>query len=156
MSRVWKAYTAYKADLNKLAKEKGYASYASAEVLRDALSNYASQLGGFSPDWKFEYDLRKSENVAFKYAWGLTKIVKNKAFMKKHANTPFWTEATAMMKYRDDYAKLLKDAPDGYKSVVKNAWTEYVESVLDKMDPKLANLFDRYFLNDSLTEVGND
>ena len=156
VSRVWKAYSAYKADLNKLAKEKGYASYASVEVLRDALSNYSAQLGEFSPDWKYEYNLRKSENVAFKYAWGLTKIVNNEAFMKKHGNTPFWTDAAAMMKYRDDYAKLLKDAPDGSKTYVKNAWTQYVESVIDKMDPKLANLFDRYFLNDQLTEVGND
>ncbi len=60
------------------------------------------------------------------------------------------------MKFRDDYAKLYKDAPSGYKSMVQNAWTDFVESKIDVIDPNLADIFDRYFLSDKLTEVGNE
>ena len=156
VGRVWNAYVAYKADLNKLARDKGYASYASVEVLRTALKNYANQLGEFSPDWKFEFNSRKSQNTPYKYAWGLTKIVNNDAFMKKHGNTQFWVDTEALMRYRNDYVKLYQDAPSGSKSKVQNAWNEYLNQVIPLVDPKLANIIDRYLENDSLTEVGNE
>jgi hypothetical protein len=156
VGRVWKAYSAYKDQLNKLAKEKGYASYASVEELRLALKQYATDLTAYSPAWGNEYKRNSSENTSYKYAWGLTQIVKNEKFMAKHGNTQFWTHVDAILKYRDDYAKLMKDAPDGYKSAVRNAWTDYVESVIDLVDPKLADILDRYFLNDQLTEVNVD
>jgi len=156
VSRVWKAYSAYKDQLNKLAKEKGYASYASVEELRLSLKQYAEELTAYSSAWGNEYKRNLTENVSYKYAWGLTQIVKNEKFMAKHGNTQFWTHTEAMMKYRDDYAKLMKDAPNGYKSAVRNAWTDYVQSVIDLVDPKLADILDRYFLNDQLTEVNVD
>jgi hypothetical protein len=156
VGRVWKAYSAYKDQLNKLAKEKGYASYASVEELRLALKQYATDLTAYSPVWGNEYKRNSSENTSYKYAWGLTQIVKNEKFMAKHGNTQFWTHVDAILKYRDDYAKLMKDAPNGYKSAVRNAWTDYVESVIDLVDPKLADILDRYFLNDQLTEVNVD
>jgi hypothetical protein len=156
VSRVWKAYGEYKKQLNDLAKEKGYASYSSVPELRDALRAYANQLGEFSDNWKFEYDQRESKDVAYGYAWGLTKIVKDDKFMEKHGNTQFWVHAEAIMRYRDDYAKLYKDAPSGSKSIVQNAWRDYINSVLDVVDPKLADILDRYFENDNLTEVNID
>lgn len=156
IGRVWNAYIAYKSDLNKLARDKGYASYASVEVLRDALKNYANQLGEFSPDWKYAFKLRKTQNTPYKYAWGLTKIVNNDAFMKKHGNTQFWVDTEALMRYRNDYVKLYQDAPSGSKSKVQNAWNEYLNQVIPLVDPKLANIIDIYFENDILTEVGNE
>lgn len=153
VGRVWKAYSAYKRDLNEAARKKGYASYASVPVLREALKSYAAQLGEFSPNWKYVYDKRATEDVAYKYAYGLTKIVKDDAFMAKHGNTQLWTDVTAIMKYRDDYVKLYQDAPAGYKSVVQNYWRDYINSIVDVVDPKLGDLIDRYFENDKLTEV---
>ena len=156
ISRVWGAYTNYKDQLNKMAKEKGYASYASVEVLRGALQQYAKELSDYSPAWGRTYKRGIREDSSYTYAWGLTQILKDEKFMAKHGNSQFWVHAKAMMKYRDDYAKLLKDAPDGYKTAVKDAWTEYVESVIDLLDPNLADIFDRYFLKDQLKEVGNE
>ena len=156
VGRVWEKYVDYKNLLNNLAKEKGYASYASVPELREALQKYAKDLSKYSKPWARVYKNRVSQDSSYKYAWGLTQILKDEKFMEKHGNSQFWTHARAMMKYRDDYAKLYKDAPDGYKSAVQNAWTNYVESVIDLLDPNLADIFDRYFLNDKLTEVGNE
>ena len=156
VSRVWKAYTEYKKQLNELAKSKGYATYSSVPELREALRAYAKQLGEFSDNWRFEYDKRATEDVAFKYAWGLTKIVKDDKFMEKHGNTQFWVHTEAIMRYRRDYANLYKEAPLGSKSIVQNAWRDYINSVLDVVDPKLADILDRYFENDNLTEVNID
>jgi len=156
VGKVWDAYVNYKDILNKMAKEKGYASYASVPELREALQKYAKELTAYSPAWGRVYKNRVSQDSSYKYAWGLTQIIKNDKFMEKHGNSQFWVHAKAMMKYRDDYAKLYKDAPSGYKSAVQDAWTEYVESVIDLLDPNLADIFDRYFLNDKLTEVGNE
>lgn len=153
VSRVWKAYSAYKRDLNEAARKKGFASYASVAELRDALKAYATQLGEFSPDWKYVYNKRATEDVAYKYAYGLTKIIKDEAFMAKHGNTQLWTHVQAIMKYRDDYVKLYQDAPAGSKSKVQNYWRDYINSIVDVVDPKLADLIDRYFENDKLTEV---
>ena len=156
VSRVWKAYSEYKRQLNDAARAKDYASYASVPELRDALKNYALQLGAFSPDWLFEYNKNQTEDVSYKYAWGLTKIVKNDKFMEKHGNTPFWEQIEAIMKYRDDYAKLYKDAPAGSKTVVQNYWRDYINSIVDLVDPNVGNLIDRYFENDNLREVNVD
>ncbi len=153
VSRVWKAYSEYKRDLNEAAKAKGYGSYSSVPELRDALKNYALQLGEFSPNWLFEYNKNKTEDVSFKYAWGLTRIVKDNKFMEKHGNTPFWEQVEAIMKYRDDYVKLYKDAPTGSKTMVQNYWRDYINSIVDLVDPNLGNLIDRYFENDNLKEV---
>lgn len=156
VGRVWKAYTAYKKQLNDMAKAKGYASYASVDVLQDALRKYVEDLSAFSPDWGYVYKENARKNTAYTYAWGLTQIVKDEKFMEKHGNSQFWTHTEAMMKYRDDFVKLYKDAPSGYKGKVQNAWKQYVESVIDVVDPRLADILDRYFLNDQLTEVGNE
>jgi hypothetical protein len=139
-----------------MAKEKDYASYASVPELREALKQYAEELSASSPAWGRVYKNRVSQDSAYKYAWGLTQILKDKKFMEQHGNSQFWTHARAMMKFRDDYTKLYKDAPSGYKSIVQNAWTNYVESVINVIDPNLADIFDRYFLSDKLTEVGNE
>jgi hypothetical protein len=155
-SRVWKLYVDRKNLLNEMAKEKDYASYASVPELREALKQYAEELSASSPAWGRVYKNRVSQDSAYKYAWGLTQILKDKKFMEQHGNSQFWTHARAMMKFRDDYTKLYKDAPSGYKSIVQNAWTNYVESVINVIDPNLADIFDRYFLSDKLTEVGNE
>ena len=60
------------------------------------------------------------------------------------------------MKYRDDYVKLYKDAPSGYKTVVQNYWRDYINSIVDLVDPNVGNLIDRYFENDNLREVNVD
>jgi hypothetical protein len=156
VGRVWKAYSEYKRQLNELAKEKKYASYSSVEVLRNALKNYAMQLGEISPAWLREYNRNQSEDVGFKYATGLTTVLNDQKFMDKYGDTPVWEQITAIMRYRQDFSNLYKDAPNGYKSKVQNAWRDYVNSIVDIVDPRVADLIDRYFENDNLKEVKVD
>lgn len=153
VGRVWKAYSAYKRDLNQAARNKGYGSYASVEELRTALKNYAMQLGEFSPAWLREYNRNQTEDVSYKYATGLNKIVNNEKFMSQFGDSPVWEQITAILKYRDDYTKLYQDAPTGYKSVVQNYWRDYINSIVDLVDPAVGDLIDRYFENDNLKEV---
>jgi hypothetical protein len=156
VSRVWKAYSDYKRVLNEAAKKADYASYASVEELRELLQDYTKQLGEYSPAWLFEYNRNRQEDYAYQYAWGLNQIVFDEKFMNRHGNSQYWIDVRAFLKYRSDYAKALKDVPKGYKSVVINAWQEYVASIIDVVNPKLANLIDRYFENDTLREVKLD
>ena len=156
VSRVWKSYSAYKENLNKIARDNDYQSYASVAELREALQKYAKQLGEYSPNWLFEYNRNKREDYAYQYAWGLNQIVFDKKFMEKHGNSQYWTGVRAFLKYRSDFVNLLNDAPTGYKGKVINAWQEYVASIIDTVDPKLGNLLDRYFENDTLREVKLD
>jgi hypothetical protein len=155
-SRVWEAYRIYKEDLNARAVAKGFKAYSESDELKFVLANFVTQLGELSPYWKFQYDSNKREDTAYKYAWGLTKIVNNKAFMKKHGNTPFWQDAAEIMAYRDSFSKLRSDAPDGSKIKVNDGYEIYINSILPTIDPKLANIISRYFINDSLREVSND
>lgn len=156
VSRGWKAYSEYKDILNKAAKAADYKSYASVPELREALQNYAKKLGEFSPDWLFEYNRNRREDYAYQYAWALNQIIFDEKFMEKHGNTQYWSSVRAFLKYRNDYVNFLKDAPSGYKGVVINAWQEYVNGLIDVVDPKLANLIDRYFESDTLREVKLD
>ena len=157
VSRVWKAYSGYKRYLNEEARNAtDYLSYASVPQLRERLKNYASQLGESSPQWLFEYNRNRQEDYSYQYAWGLNQIVFDKKFMEKHGNTPYWVDVRAFLKYRSDYVNLLKDAPTGYKGRVVDAWQQYVAQLIDIANPKLANLIDRYFENDTLKEVKLD
>jgi len=156
VSRVWKAYSGYKRYLNEEARKQDYLSYASVPELRERLKNYASQLGESSPQWRFEYNRNRQEDYSYQYAWGLNQIVFDKKFMEKHGNTPYWVDVRAFLKYRSDYVNLLKDAPTGYKGRVVDAWQQYVAQLIDIANPKLANLIDRYFENDTLKEVKLD
>jgi hypothetical protein len=156
VSRVWKAYSAYKDTLNQAAKKADYQSYASVPELREALQKYAKKLGEYSPSWGFEYSRNKREDYAYQYAWGLNQIVFDKKFMEKHGNSQYWNSVRAFLKYRNDYVNLLKDVPTGYKGRVISAWQEYVNGLIDVVDPKLANLIDRYFESDTLREVKLD
>lgn len=156
VSRVWKAYSERKRQLNALAKEKKYASYSSVEVLRLDLQAYAEQLGEFSPAWRREFDRNKRDDAAYKYATGLTTIINDEKFMDNLGGTPLWQDITALMKYRQDFVNLYKDAPSGYKTKVQNAWRDYINSIVDVVDPRLGDLIDRYFENDNLKEVKLD
>ena len=156
VSRVWKKYSDYKNFLNEKAKEADYSSYAAVPKLRELLQKYAKDLGAVSPSWFFEYNERESKDIAYKYAWGLSQIVNDKKFMDKHGNTQYWTQVRSFLRHRQDFANLYNDAPVGSKTVVVNAWQEYIASILDKADPKLSNLLDRYFEKDTLRGVELD
>jgi hypothetical protein len=153
VSRYWKAYTDLKDKYNKAAQDADYASYRSVPELVAELKNYAKVLGKASPQWNTAYLKSASGDNAAVHAAGMQVVLNDKSYMDKFGNTQFWTHANAFIKYRNDYAKLYADVPSGSKGVVQDAWIEYLEKTREDWDPALANLIDRYFLNDNLKQT---
>jgi hypothetical protein len=152
-TRVWKAYSDYKAQLNDAAKKAGYASYRSVPGLVDAMQNYAETLTEYSEVWGNEFNKNaRTGDSAWVQSQGLYKIVNNKDFMNKFGKTQFWEHAQAFLSYRDSVAKAYQDAPVGTKTQVQDQWTKYLEDNLDLWDPVMQKLISRYFVNDNLKE----
>lgn len=152
-TRVWKAYSDYKTQLNDAAKKAGYASYRSVPGLVDAMSNYADTLTDYSEVWGNEFRKNaRTGDSAWVQSQGLYKVVNNKEFMKKFGKTQFWEHAKAFLSYRDSVAKAYQDAPVGTKTQVQDQWTKYLEDNLDLWDPVMQKLISRYFVNDNLRE----
>jgi hypothetical protein len=152
-TRVWKAYSDYKTQLNDAAKKAGYASYRSVPELVEAMQGYADTLSDYSKVWSNEYNKNaRTGDSAWVQSQGLYTIVKDEKFMKKFGNTQFWQHAKAFLSYRDSVAKAYQDAPVGSKTKVQDQWTKYLEDTLDMWDPVLQKLISRYFINDNLKE----
>jgi hypothetical protein len=154
-SRVWKAYSTYKKDLNDAAVKAGYASYLSVPELRDNLKKYAEDtLRPISEAWwgEFKPGTTQADN-AWLNAYGLQKLVTNEKWMSKFGNTQFWTHAKAFIEYRDSYAKAYQDTPSGSKGYVQDQWSLYLEGSLELWDPVLQKIINRYFQNDKLKET---
>jgi len=150
-SRLWKAYTGFKDDLNAAAKKAGYASYLSVPELKEQLRGYAETLGEVSPQWFIEYGGGgAAKDTAFSQSAGLKTILKDEEFMKKFGNTQFWTHAKAFIEYRESFGKVRSDAPSGYKTKVEEAWQNYLEESLTLWDPTLQKMITRYYSNDKL------
>jgi len=154
-SRVWKAYSTYKQQLNDAAVKAGYVSYLSVPELKDNLKKYAEDsLRPISEAWwgEFKPSTGGADN-AWLNAYGLQKLVTNEKWMSKFGNTQFWTHAKAFIEYRDSYAKAYKDTPRGSKGYVQDQWSLYLEGSLDLWDPVLQKIINRYFQNDKLKET---
>lgn len=144
---------AERAKINQLAKDKGYASYASVPELVEYMRQYADYLGAQNEAWAYKYNNAKTEgDSAYRISYGLTKILKNTEFNKKYGNTPFWRDAKQFIKYRDDYIKFLADTPNGYKQVVKDSWIAYLAQTEGQWDPELQKLINSNFYSDKLKE----
>lgn len=153
VSRYWKAYTDLKNTYNEAAQKANYASYRSVPELVAELKNYAKVLGKASPQWNTAYLKSASGDNAAVQAAGIQVVLNDKSYMDKFGSTQFWTHANAFIKYRNDYAKLYADVPSGSKGIVQDAWIDYLEKTRADWDPALANLIDRYFLNDNLKQT---
>lgn len=150
-SRLWKAYTGYKDELNAAAIKAGYKSYLGVEELKTALREYAGTLGAISKPWFVEYGGGgAAKDSAYMQSVGLKEIVTDKAFMKKFGNTQFWTHAKAFIEYRESFGKARLDAPTGYKGQIDEQWKLYLEETLSLWDPTLQKIITRYYGNDDL------
>jgi hypothetical protein len=150
-SRLWKAYTGFKDDLNAAAKKAGYSSYLSVPELKDQLREYAETLGAVSAPWFLEYGGGgAAKDSAYYQSVGIKTLVNDKDFMKKFGNTQFWTHAKAFIEYRDSFGKARLDAPTGYKGAIEEQWQLYLEGTLSLWDPTLQRMITRYYSNDSL------
>jgi len=150
-SRLWKAYTDYKNELNVAAVKAGYKSYLGVEELQVALRDYAGTLGSISEPWFLEYGGGgAAKDSAFTQSVGLKKITNDKAFMKKFGNTQFWVHAKTFIEYRESFGKARLDAPTGYKSQIDEQWKLYLEESLSLWDPTLQKIITRYYGNDDL------
>jgi hypothetical protein len=153
VSRYWKAYTDVKNTYNEAAQKAGYASYRSVPELVAELKDYAKTLGKASQQWNTAYLKSASGDNAAVQAAGMQVVLNDKSYMSKFGSAQFWTHANAFIKYRNDYAKLYADVPSGSKGIVQDAWIDYLEKTRADWDPALANIIDRYFLNDNLKQT---
>lgn len=153
VSRYWEAYTDLKKTYNEAAVDKGYASYRSIPELVESLKDYGATLGKASKQWNVAYKKSLSGDNAVVQAIGMQTVLNNKSYMDEFGSTQFWQHAKAFIKYRDSYAKFYADVPSGSKGIVQKAWVDYLENSRADWDPVLANIIDRYFLNDSLKEA---
>ena len=152
-TRVWKAYTDYKEELNAAAKDADYASYRSIPELKELMQQHVNNLSEYSTLWRNEYNKNvTSGDSAWVQSQGLYEIVKNDKFMKQFGDTQFWRQAKGFLSYRDSVAKAYKDAPTGSKGKVQEQWADYLEGTLDMWDPVMQKLISRYFINDNLKE----
>jgi hypothetical protein len=150
-SRLWKAYTEYKDELNAAAKAADYKSYLSVPELKDQLRAYAETLGTVSKAWFLEYGGGAgAKDSAFYQSAGLKEIISDEKFMKKFGNTQFWTHAKKFIEYRESFGKARLDAPTGYKGAIEEQWQLYLEETLPLWDPTLQRIITRYYSNDSL------
>ena len=152
-TRVWKAYSDYKEELNAAAKDADYASYRSIPELKELMQQHVNNLSEYSTLWRNEYNKNvTSGDSAWVQSQGLYEIVKNDKFMKQFGDTQFWRQAKGFLSYRDSVAKAYKDAPTGSKGKVQEQWADYLEGTLDMWDPVMQKLISRYFINDNLKE----
>ena len=150
-SRLWKAYTEFKDNLNVAAKKAGYKSYLSVPELKDQLKAYAETLGTVSKPWFLEYGGGKpAKDSAYYQSFGLKEIISDEKFMKKFGNTQFWTHAKKFIEYRESFGKARLDAPSGYKGAIEEQWQLYLEETLPLWDPTLQRMITRYYSNDTL------
>jgi hypothetical protein len=150
-SRLWKAYTDFKNDLNAASKKAGYSSYLSVPELKEQLREYAADLGSTSKPWFLEYaGGGAAKDSAYVQSVGIKTLVNDKDFMKKFGNTQFWTHAKAFILYRESFGKARLDAPSGYKGAIEEQWQLYLEENLSLWDPTLQRIITRYYSNDSL------
>jgi hypothetical protein len=151
-SRLWKAYTEYKNELNTASKKAGYSSYLGVPEAVEALRDYAANtLGVINKAWFTEYaGGGAAKDSAYIQSVGLKEIVNDKAFMKKFGNTQFWTHAKAFIEYRESFGKARLDAPTGYKGAINEQWKLYLEESLSLWDPTLQKIITRYYGNDDL------
>lgn len=153
VSRYWAKYVETKDIWDKAAKDAGYASYRSVPELVAGLKQYAADLGKESPIWNSVYKKSLNGDNAVVQAIGIQTVLNDKKFREEFGNTQFWTDAQALITYRDAYVKASADAPSGYKGKVQESWVKWLDENRNNFDPALMGIIDRYFMNDNLTST---
>jgi hypothetical protein len=155
-NRAWQGYNLLVDALEKKAQDiykKPLRSVPELKVLlKDAASN---DLRKISESWWVEYNNPKGGDRAYKYAYGLNKIVSDKDFMEKYGNTKLWSDVKDFVSIRNTFTTFYKGLPerDPRKAKTQDGYAEILEVLSETWHPKLKEILIRNFSEDMLKDA---
>jgi len=155
-NRAWQGYSLLVDGLEKKAQDADGKSLRSHPELKAILKEVASKdLRKVSESWWVEYNNPKGGDRAYKYAYGLNKIVSNKDFMEKYGNTKLWTDVKDFTTIRNTFTTFYKSLPerDPRKTKTQDAYAEILERFSETWHPKLKEIIIRNFSEDMLKDA---
>jgi hypothetical protein len=158
INRVWDKYTKLRDNLDAAAQAKYGKPLRRVPELSAALSEYANtELKAQSLDWWKEKNgqLAGGADNSFNYARALYEITNNKEFMTKYGNSPVWQDAKKFSDVRSAIVTAYKAFPAGdkRKSLLKEAYLNYIAVNLGSYHPKIQEIMKRYFEDDTMKVV---
>ena len=102
-----------------------------------------------------EYNNPKGGDRAYKYAYGLNKIVSDKDFMEKYGNTKLWSDVKDFVSIRNTFTTFYKGLPerDPRKAKTQDGYAEILEVLSETWHPKLKEILIRNFSEDMLKDA---
>ena len=155
-NRAWQGYSLLVDGLEKKAQDIDGKSLRSHPELKAILKEVASNdLRKVSESWWVEYNDPKGGDRAYKYAYGLNKIVSNKDFMEKYGNTKLWSDVKDFTTIRNTFTTFYKGLPerDPRKAKTQDAYVEILERFSETWHPKLKEILIRNFSEDMLKDA---
>ena len=155
INRAWNAYRTTKDSiLTQLRKatDNPKARIADFPEAKAAWNNYVAQLAKYSPQWFDDYNQNASGDNAYTMAKGMQMIVNDPAYKNRTDN--YWQQVKTFINYRnkmvDAYNSKEADLANA-KTAIQQAWVSYLQNdTAGAWDPRLQQIIDRYFVNDSL------
>lgn len=156
INRAWALYNEVTDNLDAMAKKRDGKSLRSHPDLLDARRQYAREyIREQSEDWYIEYNDSVRGDKSFRYAYGLNAIVSNKEWMDKYGKTKLWEDIADFVKVRNAVVSEYQSLPFGNpkKSKLKKNYLEYVDTTSKTWHPKVQDLINRYFEEDTMKDA---
>jgi len=155
INRAWNAYRTTKDSiLTQLRKatDNPKARIADFPEAKAAWNNYVAQLAKYSPQWFDDYNQNATGDNAYTMAKGMQMIVNDPVYKNRTDN--YWQQVKTFINYRnkmvDAYNSKEADLANA-KTAIQQAWVSYLQNdTAGAWDPRLQQIIDRYFVNDSL------
>jgi hypothetical protein len=142
--------------LEKAALDKDGKSLRSHPELREILKKYANtELKESSQLWWDEWNESERGDNSFRYARAFSEIVNNKEWMKKFGDTKFFQDVKKFDEQRGMIVTVYQSLPDRdpRKSRLKGVYEILLESNAGQWHPKLQEIINRYFTEDTMKAV---
>ena len=156
VNRTWEKYNNVRDTLEKAALDKDGKSLRSHPELREILKKYANtELKESSQLWWDEWNESERGDNSFRYARAFNEIVNNKEWMKKFGDTKFFQDVKKFDEQRQIIVSVYQALPDRdpRKSRLKQVYELLLESNSGQWHPKLQEIINRYFTEDTMKAV---
>jgi hypothetical protein len=156
INRAWATYNEVTDLANAEAKKRDGKSLRSHPELLEGRRKVAETIiRNKSEDWWTEYNDPNRGDKSYRYAYGLNQIVNNEAWMKKYGNTKLWKDVKDFMDVRNGAVSVYKSLPSGSKSKsdIKKKYINYIDTKMETWHPKLQDLINRYFEEDTMKDA---
>lgn len=156
VNRSWEKYNKVRDTLEKAALDADGKSLRSHPELRAILEKYANtELKESSQLWWIEWNESERGDNSFRYARAFNEIVNNKQWMKKFGDTKFFQDVKKFDSQRGMIVSIYQSLPDRdpRKSKLKAVYETLLESNSGQWHPKLQEIINRYFTEDTMKAV---